>query len=197
MLTAQSVIPASDVIAAADAQTITLDRESRYRRRIAMTTDQGRAFLLDLPEPTYLNEGDALDLSDGSLVLVRAAANRSWKSMRPIRSPSPHRLASGQPPHAGRDHAGRDLHPARPCAGRDAGGPGRACPSCVAPLRSGGRRLMATRARSVRGIIMATATTITIMATAMTDALPAISPELMGLAVAVLSGRCLRLQPRA
>ena len=52
---------------------VTLDREARYRRRIAMTTDLGKGFLLDLPEATYLAHGDALELSDGALVEVRAA----------------------------------------------------------------------------------------------------------------------------
>lgn len=53
---------------------ITLDREGRYRRRIALTSDAGMPFLLDLPEATYLAAGDALALDDGRLVEVRAAA---------------------------------------------------------------------------------------------------------------------------
>ena len=54
-------------------ETITLDRASRYRRRLALTSDSGREFLLDLPEATYLAHGDALVLDDGSLIKVLAA----------------------------------------------------------------------------------------------------------------------------
>jgi len=53
---------------------ITLDRASRFRRRVAMTTDGGVPFLLDLPEATYLADGDALLLDNGTLVAVAAAA---------------------------------------------------------------------------------------------------------------------------
>ena len=55
------------------ADTVTLDRDSRYRRRVAMTTDGGKPFLLDLPEASYLAHGDALELTDGTLVMVKAA----------------------------------------------------------------------------------------------------------------------------
>ena len=53
--------------------TVTLDRASRFRRRIVMTTDGGRELLLDLPEATYLADGDAL-LVEGGAVLIKAAA---------------------------------------------------------------------------------------------------------------------------
>ncbi|MGE3160361.1 MAG: urease accessory protein UreE [Xanthobacteraceae bacterium] len=56
------------------AATITLDRAGRYRRRVALTCDDGMAFLLDLSEPAYLADGDALVLDDGRLIVVRAAA---------------------------------------------------------------------------------------------------------------------------
>lgn len=55
------------------ADTITLPRESRYRRRVTLTSDGGLAFLLDLPEATYLAHGDRLRLDDGRLIEVRAA----------------------------------------------------------------------------------------------------------------------------
>lgn len=54
--------------------TITLARADRFKRRIALRTDHGREFLLDLPEATYLAHGDALALTDGTLVEVRSAA---------------------------------------------------------------------------------------------------------------------------
>ncbi len=53
--------------------TITLDETARHRRRIAMTSDNGIAFLLDLPEARLLRHGDGLVLSDGRIVEVRAA----------------------------------------------------------------------------------------------------------------------------
>lgn len=55
------------------ADTITLDRESRYRRRVVLTSDTGAEFLLDLPEATYLAEGDALTGETGT-ILIKAAA---------------------------------------------------------------------------------------------------------------------------
>ncbi len=54
--------------------TITLDRASRHKRRTAMTSDRGHAFLLDLGEATVLADGDALQLESGALIKVRAAA---------------------------------------------------------------------------------------------------------------------------
>ena len=55
------------------ALSITLKREDRYRRRVSLTTDCGEQFLLDLPVPTYMAHGDGLLLSNGRVVLVRAA----------------------------------------------------------------------------------------------------------------------------
>ena len=56
------------------ADTITLDRASRYRRRVALMADTGVEFLLDLPEATYLADGDVLVLDNGTFVMVKAAA---------------------------------------------------------------------------------------------------------------------------
>jgi urease accessory protein len=39
-----------------------------------MESDRGHKFLLDLAEATYLEHGDALELSNGALVKVQAAA---------------------------------------------------------------------------------------------------------------------------
>ncbi|QIG49532.1 urease accessory protein UreE [Nordella sp. HKS 07] len=50
---------------------ITLDFDDRCRRRIAMKSDGGLSFLLDLAAPPYLREGDAVVLEDGRLVEVR------------------------------------------------------------------------------------------------------------------------------
>lgn len=52
--------------------TVTLDRAARHRRRVLLKTDSGRKLMLDLPEATYLADGDAL-VVEGGLVVVRAA----------------------------------------------------------------------------------------------------------------------------
>lgn len=57
-------------------ETLTLDHEDRNRRRVALRGDGGRDILLDLDKPTALNDGDAVKLEDGSLVLIRAAAQK-------------------------------------------------------------------------------------------------------------------------
>ena len=54
-------------------ESVTLDFDDRFRRRKVFRTDSGAEFLLDLPEAQVLRDGDGLPLSDGSLVLVRAA----------------------------------------------------------------------------------------------------------------------------
>lgn len=64
----------ADAWEGAAADTVTLDYDGRYRRRIALTGDGGLAFLLDLPEAAELREGDGLRLEDGRIVAVRAAA---------------------------------------------------------------------------------------------------------------------------
>ena len=52
---------------------VTLDYDGRWRRRAALATDDGLAFLLDLPEASDLRDGDALLLEDGRHILVRTA----------------------------------------------------------------------------------------------------------------------------
>ncbi|KQT69964.1 MULTISPECIES: urease accessory protein UreE [unclassified Aureimonas] len=54
------------------ADTITLDETQRHRRRMAMVSDGGIAFLLDLPETLRLGEGDGLVLDDGRVLRVVA-----------------------------------------------------------------------------------------------------------------------------
>ncbi len=73
MLKATTVIRRADLAQRITIDTITLDREARYRRRIAMESDRGHKFLLDLAEATYLSQGDALQLNNGALVKVVAA----------------------------------------------------------------------------------------------------------------------------
>lgn len=51
---------------------ITLDETARHRRRMAMTSDNDIAFLLDLAEARLLRHGDGLVLDDGRVIEVRA-----------------------------------------------------------------------------------------------------------------------------
>jgi urease accessory protein len=52
---------------------VTLDHEHRLRRRIRLTSDGDLEFLLDLDKASGLQDGDALKLEDGRLILVKAA----------------------------------------------------------------------------------------------------------------------------
>jgi urease accessory protein len=53
---------------------VTLDFDARHRRRICLSTDEGEAILLDLPKAVAMADGDALQLDDGRLLKVQAAA---------------------------------------------------------------------------------------------------------------------------
>lgn len=55
---------------------VVLDHGDRHRRRTRMRGVGGLAFLLDLPEPVQLEDGDGLVLEDGRLVWVEAAEER-------------------------------------------------------------------------------------------------------------------------
>ena len=54
------------------ADTITLDETARHRRRVAMKSDNGIEFLLDLPAARLLRHGDGLRLEDGRTIKVQA-----------------------------------------------------------------------------------------------------------------------------
>lgn len=54
------------------ADTITLDREDRHRRRAVLTASGGLAFLLDEAHAVHLHHGDGLVLEDGRIVEVFA-----------------------------------------------------------------------------------------------------------------------------
>jgi len=56
------------------AGTVTLDFEARHRRRIRLQTDQGEDVLLDLPQAVAMADGDGLQLDDGRLLKIQAAA---------------------------------------------------------------------------------------------------------------------------
>ena len=71
MLRADKVIPAGHW-SGAPADTVVLDFDERYRRRVAMTCVGGLEFLLDLDEAAMLRGGDGLRLEDGRVVEVVA-----------------------------------------------------------------------------------------------------------------------------
>jgi urease accessory protein len=55
---------------------VLLDADGRFRRRMLLTGESGTTFLLDLPRPTPLREGDGLVLDDGSIVRVDGKPER-------------------------------------------------------------------------------------------------------------------------
>jgi urease accessory protein len=71
LIEAIAIIPAGGWVRAA--QSVTLDYDRRFRRRLRFVTDQGVEVLLNLPEAVHIHGGDALALADGQLVEVRAA----------------------------------------------------------------------------------------------------------------------------
>ncbi len=71
MLHAHSVVP-SGAWSGEPVDTVVLDYDERYRRRVAMTGVRGLGFLLDLPEAVMLRAGDGIRLEDGRIVEVVA-----------------------------------------------------------------------------------------------------------------------------
>jgi urease accessory protein len=59
--------------AAAAADRVVLDAGDRHLRRVVLTGEGGARFLVDLPQPVQLRDGDAFALDDGSLVAVAGA----------------------------------------------------------------------------------------------------------------------------
>lgn len=62
--------PANRWDAATAADFIVLDAQDRHRRRVVFVGEHGATYLLDLPKPTQLHNGDGLLLEDGSMVRV-------------------------------------------------------------------------------------------------------------------------------
>jgi urease accessory protein len=65
------------------ADTVVLDFDERYRRRVTMTGVGGLEFLLDLPEATMLRGGDGLRLEDGRIIEV-VAEPEPLTEIRPV-----------------------------------------------------------------------------------------------------------------
>ena len=66
-----------------DAQTCALDYAERFLRRKRLETTDGAAFLADLEQTISLDDGDALELNDGSLVQITAASEALYKVTGP------------------------------------------------------------------------------------------------------------------
>ena len=64
----------------ASSDSVTLNYDNRYRRRIAMKTDGGKDFLLDLEKTTELRSGDLIELEDGRFIEVKAASEKLMKA---------------------------------------------------------------------------------------------------------------------
>ena len=88
MLRATAVIRKAAVKADRVADTVTLDHEGRSRRQVALKSESGLDFLLDLDRATVLGDGDAVKLEDGRLVRVKAAPQRLLE----VRTENPLRL---------------------------------------------------------------------------------------------------------
>jgi urease accessory protein len=74
MLRAAAILPAATWDRAREIGTIRADAESRFRRRMRYTASNGLEFLLDLPRPQRLADGDGLELENGAVVRVIAEA---------------------------------------------------------------------------------------------------------------------------
>ncbi|MEM8937502.1 MAG: urease accessory protein UreE [Pseudomonadota bacterium] len=62
----------------AAADFIILDETERHRRRHRMVSHGGVEFVLDLPEARLINDGEGLKLEDGTIIEVRAAAEKLY-----------------------------------------------------------------------------------------------------------------------
>ncbi|MFD1702827.1 urease accessory protein UreE [Methylopila henanensis] len=76
MIRAVSVLRRAAVRPDQTVDSVTLDHDGRQRRRLALACEGGLDVLLDLERPADIQDGDALRLEDGRLVLVRAAPQR-------------------------------------------------------------------------------------------------------------------------
>ena len=73
MRRAQTILDKGSWEGRAPVASVQLSFHDRYRRRIVLHDLKGEAFLLDLPRPAILCDGDGLLLDDGGVIAVRAA----------------------------------------------------------------------------------------------------------------------------
>ena len=105
MLRATAVKPAGSWEAAAARDCVVLDFDARHRRRIRLTTDTGRAVLLDLKEARAMADGDGLRLAEGGWLRVKAAK----EPLLEIRCRDPHLLLRVAW-HLGNRHLAAEVH---------------------------------------------------------------------------------------
>jgi urease accessory protein len=106
LIEAKRIIPAGGW--SGPAQSVTLEYDRRFRRRLRFVTDDGAEILLNLQEAQHIRGGDALALADGTLVAVQAAD----EDLLEVTAPSPDaliRLAW----HLGNRHLGVQFLPGR------------------------------------------------------------------------------------
>jgi urease accessory protein len=72
-LIASKIARAGEWLADAAIDEITLDYDSRHRRRFRLTAASGREIMLHLTETTHIRGGDALVLAEGGFIAVHAA----------------------------------------------------------------------------------------------------------------------------
>ncbi len=113
MLRAFQHIPAGDW-SGLPADSVTLEQEQRDRRRIALTSDSGLRFLLDLPARVLLRHGDGLELEDGRVIEVRA---RPEPLLEVRAEDTPHLLRLAW--HLGNRHLEAQIEPERILIRRD------------------------------------------------------------------------------
>ncbi|HXL68780.1 MAG TPA: urease accessory protein UreE [Xanthobacteraceae bacterium] len=113
MIRATSVLPAGKWDRAKEADRIELPHDGRHRRRVAMRGAGDTVFLLDLSDATLLRDGDGLELEDGRVVRVVAAAEPIVEI-----TGEPHLLAR-LAWHLGNRHVPAQILPDRIRIGRD------------------------------------------------------------------------------
>ena len=74
MLRIFSVLRAGDWTVADATDSVLIDHDRRFRRRVLLRTQAGTEMLLDLPQATRLRQDDGLVLPDGGIVRVCARA---------------------------------------------------------------------------------------------------------------------------
>jgi urease accessory protein len=70
MIRATAIVPVPEMDKTIIADSVTLDFDDRYRRRIALQADGGLTFLLDLPSAQPIRHGEGLRLEDGRVIRV-------------------------------------------------------------------------------------------------------------------------------
>lgn len=91
--------------------TCRLTYDARFLRRKVLETDAAERFLVDLPQTTSLDDGDALELDDGRLIAIVAAP----EPLLEITGPDLTRLAW----HIGNRHTPCQIEPGRLLIQRD------------------------------------------------------------------------------